>query len=92
MFRWYRKRLARHELAIADAKKLMLRYGVRAHQEARSRVTQMRSSAVVDANRPACHWERVRRLIAACLPDDLSNEPLESSRPISDQASLTFRP
>ena len=80
MFRWYRSRLARHELAIADARKLMLRYGVRAHQEAEFRVSQMRSNAVLDANRPACHWEHVRRLIATCLPDDLSNEPLESNR------------
>jgi hypothetical protein len=76
VFRWYRKRLARRELAIADARKLMLRYGVRAHQQAKSRVAQMRSNAVIDANRPACHWKRVRRLIATCLPDDLSNEPL----------------
>jgi hypothetical protein len=77
VFRWYRQRLARHELAIADAQKFMLRYGVRAHQEVGFRVAQMRSNGVIDANRPACHWERVRRLIATCLPDDLSNEALE---------------
>jgi hypothetical protein len=78
VFRWYRNRLARHELAIADAKKFMLRYGVRAHQEARLRVVEMRNSAVIDANRPACHWKRVRRLIATCLPDDLANDPVDA--------------
>jgi hypothetical protein len=87
VFRWYRKRLARHELAIADAKKFMLRYGVRAHQEVRFRVTQMHGNAVIDANRPACHWKRVRRLIASCLPDDFSNEPLGSGRHISNRAT-----
>jgi hypothetical protein len=65
----------------------MLRYGVRAHQEARFRVSQMRSNVVIDANRPACHWERVRRLIATCLPDDLSNEPIESDQHISSRAT-----
>jgi len=85
VFRWYRTRLARHELAIEDARKFMFRYGMRAHQEARFRVTQMRSKAVIDANRPACHWERVRRLIATCLPDDLSNEPPVSGGHTSDR-------
>jgi hypothetical protein len=62
----------------------MLRYGVRAHQEAKLRVDHMRSNAVIDANRPACHWERVRRLIARCLPDDLSDDPVEATPRYSD--------
>jgi hypothetical protein len=62
----------------------MLRYGMRAHQEVSFRLSQMHANAVIDANRPACHWKRVRRLIATCLPDDLSNEPLEQSRHISN--------
>jgi hypothetical protein len=48
----------------------MERFGVRAHQEARLRVLDARRNVVIDANRPACHWERVRRSIERCLPAD----------------------
>ena len=66
MLQWWRRRRA---LVEADARNLMERFGERAHQEARLRVVDARRNSVIDANRPACHWERVRRVIARCMPE-----------------------
>ena len=71
MLGWWRRRRA---LAEADARNLIARFGERANQEARLRVIDAQNNSVIDANRPACHWKRVQRLIARCLPA----EPSES--------------
>jgi uncharacterized alpha-E superfamily protein len=57
-------------LADADARNWIARFGERAHQEARLRLIDARSNTVIDGNRPPCHWERVRRLIARCIQAD----------------------
>lgn len=71
-WRWRQRRA----LAEADARALIARYGERAHQEARLRLREARRFEVIDANRPGCHWERVRRLIARAMPvDDIDTAP-----------------
>jgi hypothetical protein len=71
MLGWWRRRRA---LAEADARNLIARFGERANQEARLRVIDAQNNSVIDGNRAACHWKRVQRLIARCLPA----EPSES--------------
>jgi hypothetical protein len=67
---WFHQYRLRRELAEADARNLIERFGIRAHQEARLRLIDARRCVVIDANRPECHWERVRRPISQCLPSD----------------------
>jgi hypothetical protein len=61
MFSWFHRRAAYHALIEADAKALIERFGEHAYSEARFR--QYDASDVVDANRPAGHWERVKEAI-----------------------------
>jgi hypothetical protein len=66
---WRRRRT----LAESDARNLIARFGERALREARLRVIEAQNNSVIDANRPACHWRHVRRVIARCLPAEPSD-------------------
>jgi hypothetical protein len=61
MIGWFRRRAAYRTLIQADAMALVERFGERAYSEARER--QHDAPDVVDANRPADHWERVKEAI-----------------------------
>ena len=61
MIGWFRHRAEYRALIEADAKALMERFGESAYSEARFR--QHDAPDVVDANRPADHWERVKEAI-----------------------------
>jgi hypothetical protein len=56
-------RRRRHEVS-KDAQLLMERFGRAAYDEARTRAREARLGGVIDANRPAGHWDRVRAEIA----------------------------
>ena len=51
-------------LIAQDAAALIAAYGESAYEEARTRAREQRFSAVIDANRPRDHWDRVRQEIA----------------------------
>jgi hypothetical protein len=59
MIGWFRRRAEYRALIEADAKALIERFGEQAYSEARER----QHDEVVDANRPAGHWERVKKEI-----------------------------
>jgi hypothetical protein len=59
MIGWFRRRAAYRALIEADAKALIERFGEQAYSEARFR----QHDDIVDANRPAGHWERVKEAI-----------------------------
>jgi hypothetical protein len=61
MIGWFRCRAAYSALIEADAKALIERFGDQAYSEARFR--QHDAPDVVDVNRPAGHWERVKEAI-----------------------------
>jgi hypothetical protein len=61
MIGWLRRRAEYRALIEADAKALIERFGEKAYSEARFR--QHDAPDVVDANRPAGHWERVKEAI-----------------------------
>jgi hypothetical protein len=61
MIGWFRRRAEYRALIEADAEALMERFGENAYSEARFR--QHDAPDVVDANRPAGHWERVKEAI-----------------------------
>jgi hypothetical protein len=61
MFFFFRRRAAYRTLIEADAKALIERFGEQAYSEARFR--QHDAPDVVDANRPAGHWECVKEAI-----------------------------
>ena len=48
---------------VEDATALILRFGDSAYDEARTRAREARLGSTVDANRPAGHWDKVRREI-----------------------------
>ena len=51
-------------LVTQDADALMAQYGASAYDEARTRARQERLGQIIEGNRPAGHWDRVRREIA----------------------------
>jgi hypothetical protein len=61
MLSFFHRRAAYRALIEADAKALIERFGEQAYSEARFR--QHEAPDVVDANRPATHWERVKEAI-----------------------------
>jgi hypothetical protein len=61
MIGWLRRRAAYRVLMEADAKALIERFGEQAYSEARFR--QHDAPDVVEGNRPAGHWERVKEAI-----------------------------
>jgi hypothetical protein len=61
MLNWLRHRATHRALIESDAKALIERFGEQAYSEARFR--QHDAPEVVDANRPAGHWERVKEAI-----------------------------
>jgi hypothetical protein len=61
MIGWFRRRAEYRALIEADAKALIERFGEHAYSEARFR--QHDAPDIVDANRPASHWERVKEAI-----------------------------
>jgi hypothetical protein len=61
MFSWFRGRAEYRALIEADARALIERFGEQAYSEARFR--QHDAPDVVDANRPAGHWGRVKEAI-----------------------------
>ena len=61
MIDWFRRRAEYRALIEADAKALIEQFGEQAYSEARFR--QHDAPDVVDANRPAGHWERVKDAI-----------------------------
>ena len=61
MSNWHRRRAAYRVIVEADAKALIERFGDQAYSEARFR--QHEAPGVVDANRPAGHWERVKEAV-----------------------------
>ncbi len=63
MFRFFRANRIRRELALADADALIAQYGDAAYGYARERAHQARHGRIVDGNRPAGHWDRVRIFI-----------------------------
>lgn len=64
MFRWWRNRAERHRLVCADTASMIEAFGDEAYYVARERARSERQSGIVfDANRPAGHWDRVRREI-----------------------------
>jgi hypothetical protein len=70
MLRWWHKWQDRNRLAQEDATVLIARFGARASHIASRRLVQMRSGAVFDSNRPACHWKRVHSITRRLLPYD----------------------
>jgi len=70
MFHWWRSWQDRRRLALEDATIMIARFGVRASHVASLRLAQMRSGAVLDSNRPACHWQRVYSITRRLLPYD----------------------
>ena len=52
-----------HEVA-EDAQVLMERFGLAAYDEARTRAREARLGRIIDGNRQAGHWDRVRAEIA----------------------------
>ena len=61
MIGWFRRRTEYRALIETDAKALIERFGEQAYSEARFR--QHDGPDVVNANRPAGHWERVKEAI-----------------------------
>jgi hypothetical protein len=61
MFAWFARHAAYPALVEADARALIERFGEQAYSEARFR--QHDAPDVVDANRPAGHWEHVKETI-----------------------------
>ena len=61
MIGWLRRRAEYRALIEADATALIERFGEQAYAEARFR--QHDAPDIVDANRPAGHWERVKGAI-----------------------------
>ena len=74
MFRWWQRLQDRERLAEVDAAILIARFGTRASYVASRRLTQMRSGAVLDSNRPPCHWKRVHFIVCRLLPYDADDE------------------
>jgi hypothetical protein len=70
MFRWWHRWQERKRLALEDATILIARFGVRASHVASRRLIQMKNGAVLDSNRPACHWKRVYSITLGLLPYD----------------------
>jgi hypothetical protein len=70
MFRWWSNWQDRKRLAQEDAAILIARFGVRATHMAKRRVILMRNGAVLDSNRPTCHWKRVYSVARQLLPYD----------------------
>jgi hypothetical protein len=62
MFRWLRRRREDRSLIEKDADDLIERFGDQAYSEATIRDRE--GLAIVDGNRPAGHWSRVRLVIA----------------------------
>jgi len=63
IFAWMRRYRQIRALASADADALIARYGEAAYANARERAHQARFGKIVDGNRPAEHWDRVRQII-----------------------------
>ena len=59
MFAWIKRRAAYRAIIEADAKTLIEQFGEIAYLEARFR----HHEEIVDASRPAGHWERVKEAI-----------------------------
>jgi hypothetical protein len=74
MFRWWRKWQDRERRAEEDATILIARFGTRASYIASRRAAQMRNGAVLDSNRPPCHWKRVHSIVHQLLPYDGDDE------------------
>jgi hypothetical protein len=70
MLGWWNKWQYRTRLAEVDATVLIARYGVRASHIANCRIDTMRNGSAFDANRPPCHWKRVRSITRQLLPYD----------------------
>jgi hypothetical protein len=61
MFNCFRRRSTSRALIESDARDLIERYGDNAYSEAR--VRQSDEARIIDSNRPAGHWERVKHEI-----------------------------
>ncbi len=60
IIRWLKNRRAERALVVSDATAMIERFGDGAYQEARNWVVAALIQNVVDADRPAGHWARVR--------------------------------
>lgn len=58
--KWLKSRQARAELVRSDAASLMERFGDLAYSESIKRVEDAERNVVLDGNRPAGHWSRVK--------------------------------
>jgi hypothetical protein len=74
MFRFWHKWQDRERRAEEDATILIARFGTRASYVASRRVAQMQNGAVLDSNRPPCHWKRVHSIVRQLLPYDGDDE------------------
>jgi hypothetical protein len=63
MLSWLKQHQRHAELAEADAVSLIAGFGDCAYDEARKRASEAYSGTILDGNRPAGHWDRVRRII-----------------------------
>jgi hypothetical protein len=52
------------DIVAQDTDVLMEAHGSGAYEEARTRARKARLGSVIDSNRPAGHWDKVRREIA----------------------------
>jgi hypothetical protein len=63
-FGWLSKRREQKALVAKDAAELIAAYGDTAYHVARERVSDAKRNRVIDGNRDAGHWDRVRQHIA----------------------------
>lgn len=64
MLSWLKQRKMWAKLAEEDAATLMAGFGDCAYDEARKRASEADCDTILDGNRPAGHWNRVKRTIA----------------------------
>jgi predicted nucleic acid-binding protein len=70
MFNWTKRSQTRARLVEADASALIARFGDYAYDEARRRVDEADSGAILDGNRPEGHWRAVKRSLSKRLGRD----------------------
>jgi hypothetical protein len=66
IFGWRQRRRDARAKVERDATRLMQEFGERAYYVARDRALAARCGEVIDANRDADHWDRVRAEIGKC--------------------------
>jgi hypothetical protein len=70
MLGWWRRRRQSRERVEADASALIETHGDGAYAAARTRAHEARERLVIDPDRPAGHWDRVRREIGRRIGRD----------------------